>query len=112
MIGTDANTGQPLGGIAHLQQSIQVLLSTPLGSRVMRRDYGSHLYQLIDSPLNSSTILNFYAATAKAIAKWEPRFKLTNTQIVSSTIGQVIINLTGTYLPTGKAITLSGITVT
>lgn len=31
--------GAPLSGVAHLQQSIKDILTTPLGSRRMRQEY-------------------------------------------------------------------------
>ena len=43
-------TGQRLEPLAHLRQSIGDILSTPIGSRVMRREYGSLVPALIDKP--------------------------------------------------------------
>ncbi|KVE36755.1 GPW/gp25 family protein, partial [Burkholderia sp. TSV86] len=80
MDGTSASDGKPRAGIAHLRQSIIDILTTPVGSRVMRRDYGSRLYQLVDAPLNAETIVDLYAATAEALAAWEPRFRLTQVK--------------------------------
>lgn len=111
MVGIDANSGKPLGGLAHLRQSIRDILTTPLGSRVMRRDYGSRLFQLIDAPLNRATLVELYAATAEAIARWEPRFRLQNVQATSAQPGRVELDLTGLYLPDGKLVTLDGIVV-
>ncbi len=54
MRGTDANTGKALSGLEHLRQSVRDILTTPIGTRVMRREYGSQLYALIDAPLNRS----------------------------------------------------------
>ncbi|QSH40927.1 GPW/gp25 family protein [Lentisphaerota bacterium ZTH] len=110
MTGIDKATGKALSGLAHLKQSINDILTTPLGSRVMRRDYGSRLFQLIDAPLNSETLVEIYAATAEALLKWEPRFKLHSVKAsrVQAT-GRVEIILTGEYLPEGKSITLEGI---
>jgi len=111
MNGTDATTGKPLSGIAHLRQSIRDILTTPIGSRVGRRDYGSRIFELIDAPVNPSTILDFYAATAEALATWETRFKLESVQIVSSEIGSVVLDLEGIYLPDGQTIKLDGIVI-
>ena len=77
MNGMNATTGKALSGTAHIVQSIGDILSTPLGSRVMRRDYGSLLFKLIDQPGNAATAMLLRAATADAIRKWEPRVKLT-----------------------------------
>jgi phage baseplate assembly protein W len=76
MIGTDATTGKPLEGLAHLRQSITDILTTPLGSRVMRRTYGSLLMQLIDQPFNGATAVRLYASVAEALMRWEPRIRV------------------------------------
>lgn len=111
MNGTSATDGKPLDGIAHLRQSIRDILTTPIGSRVMRREYGSRLFQLVDAPLNAETIVDLYAATAEAIATWEPRFRLTNVTVASADAGAVELDLTGEYLPDGQVVTLDGIKV-
>lgn len=72
----DRATGKPLGDNAHLAQSIGDILTTPIGSRVMRRDYGSMLFDLIDQPLNGATRLLIYASVALALRRWEPRLRL------------------------------------
>lgn len=77
MIGMDRHTGKALSGDAHLAQSLGHILSTPLGSCPMRRDYGSMLFELIDQPLNGAIRMLIHAASATAIALWEPRIKLT-----------------------------------
>lgn len=111
MNGIDSQTGKQLSGIDHLHQSLRDILATPVGTRVMRRDYGSRLYQLVDAPLNRSTILQLYAATAEAIRQWEPRFKLTRVRIASADVGAVLLDLTGNYLPDGREITIDGIVI-
>ena len=97
--------------MAHLRQSIRDILTTPIGSRVMRRDYGSKIYRLIDAPMNRSTLLAIYAATADAIHKWEPRLRLSKMRIVSAAPGAIELDLTGEYLPDGRVITLDGVRI-
>ena len=111
MNGANNTTGQILKGHAHLRQSITDILTTPIGSRVMRRDYGSRLFELVDAPINSRTIPEFYAATAEAINKWEPRMHLTRMNIAQATPGHISIDLEGVYLPEGKEIKLGGVVV-
>lgn len=111
MNGTHSHTGKHLSGIDHLRQSIGDILTTPLGSRVMRRDYGSRLYRLVDAPMNQSTLLQIYAATAEALSTWEPRFRLTRVRAISAAPGRVELELTGDYLPDGEEVTLDGIEV-
>lgn len=52
MRGMNASTGKELEGLNHLKQSIVDILTTPIGSRVMRRDYESRLLELVDKPIN------------------------------------------------------------
>lgn len=75
------DTGRVLTGIAHLRQSIADILTTPIGSRVMRRDYGSLLPELIDQPFNDATRLRCYAAIVTALLRWEPRLRMTRVQL-------------------------------
>ncbi|RBL59131.1 baseplate assembly protein, partial [Xanthomonas oryzae pv. oryzae] len=48
MIGVDAITGRVIEGEQHLAQSIACILTTPIGTREQRRDFGSLLPELID----------------------------------------------------------------
>ena len=111
MIGTDATTGKALGGIDHLRQSVRDILTTPVGTRTMRREYGSRLFQLVDAPMNNSTLLAIYAAAIEAIERWEPRLKVSGVSASTAAPGRVVLDVTGEYLPDGKEITLSGIVV-
>lgn len=43
----------------HIRQSVQDILTTPIGTRIMRREYGSLIYQLIDSLLMKSPICSY-----------------------------------------------------
>lgn len=81
MIGLAATTGRAINGAAHLAQSIADVLTTPIGSRVMRREYGSLLPDLIDAPFNDATRLQAYAAVAMALMRWEPRIRLNRVQL-------------------------------
>jgi len=111
MIGTDATTGKKLGGIEHLRQSVRDILRTPIGSRIMLREYGSQLFLLTDAPLNRSTIMDLYAATASALKRWEPRIKLKSVKASSDIAGSVFLDLVGEYLPDGQPVRLDGIQV-
>ena len=92
------NTGKPLSGEEHLTQSLQVLLSTPIGSRVMLPGYGSDLTELVDDPITDSGKLRTYKAITNAITQWEPRFIVKRITAISRDIeGKLTISLNGTY---------------
>lgn len=106
MNGMDRTTGKAIGGGDHLRQSIGDILSTPLNTRLMLRDYGSMLFDLIDQPLNAATAMLLRAATAVAIRRWEPRFKVSQVTLSGTPAdGTLIISLSGTRtdLPAGTA---------
>lgn len=70
-VGLDRNGGGAIAGVDHLLQSQQVLLTTPVGTRVMRRTFGCDLP--IDAPMNAGRLADITAAAAEAIIAWEPR---------------------------------------
>jgi phage baseplate assembly protein W len=105
------NTGKLLGELAHLKQSIVDILTTPIGSRIMRRDYGSRLFELVDQPINDRLKVQIYSATAEALGKWEPRFRCKKVSVEATENGKIELLLEGDYLPNGQQIKLSGVVV-
>lgn len=98
--------GRRVTGLAHLQQSVADILTTPLGTRLERRTYGSLLPNLIDQPDNGPTRLRCYSAIASALMKWEPRLRVTRVGITTgSKPGQATVDLEGEYL--GQDVSLS-----
>lgn len=95
MSGLDRDTGRLMGADAHLVQSIADILSTPRGTRVMRREYGSDLPALVDSPINGETLVDVYQATAEALDRWEPRFRLRRVETLAAGSGRLSIALFG-----------------
>lgn len=61
-----------LNDMEHLKQSVRDILITPLASRVMRREYGSLVPDLIDEPMNNTTRLQCMSAAVIALTRWEP----------------------------------------
>ena len=94
-VGMARTTGAALAGDAHLAQSIADILTTPIGSRVMRREYGSDLPELIDAPINPETVVDLYQATAEALARWEPRLVLERVQVAEARAGHLTLRLEG-----------------
>lgn len=94
MIGMNAHTGAAIEGDDHLRQSIIDILVTPIGSRVMRRDYGSALFDLVDQPANALTKLRLISAVAMALMRWEPRIRVKRIDLQRGDIaGQWILEL-------------------
>ncbi|MCG5907041.1 GPW/gp25 family protein [Acinetobacter baumannii] len=89
-----------------IQQSIHDIVSTPIGSRIMRREYGSLIPDLIDQPINDILILKCYSAIYTAILRWEDRINVSqilNTQVKENGL---IFDLEGTSTVTGQNMNL------
>ncbi|WP_295044721.1 GPW/gp25 family protein [uncultured Paracoccus sp.] len=111
MIGMDANTGKTLDGLDHLRQSIRDILTTPIGSRVMRREYGSRLYELVDRPMNGETMAELRMATVEALARWEPRVSITDIDIIANAAGRAELSISGLINDGTDVLTIEGVPV-
>ncbi len=96
----DRNTGGRLTAMQHLQQSIATILATPIGSRVMRREFGSLVPALIDKPLNADTQTRVFAASASALMRWEPRLRIDKMELQrdAERPGRAHLHITGSYV--------------
>lgn len=111
MTGMSATTGRGLTTLEHLRQSIHDILITPIGSRVMRREYGSLLFALVDAPLDRVVVLDLIQATAAAIGRWEPRVRVETVQVQSAGEGQIELTVDVRYLLDGTRVRLEGMLV-
>ena len=105
--GLDASTGRRISGEAHLLASVRDVLTTPIGSRVLARDYGSTLPDLLDAPAGPSLFAEIRAGVGAALTRWEPRLKLSRVRIVTSEAGHLDVTLDGWF--EGRALTLNGV---
>lgn len=99
MIGMNRKSGHRLEGVEHIKQSIGDILTTPIGSTLMNRDYGSLLPELIDHPTNSANTLRIMAATVMAISQWEPRVAINRVGVVLGDVaGKLYVDLEGSLV--------------
>lgn len=107
-LGMNSQTGLSVSEIEHIRQSVRDILVTPVGSRVMRREYGSLLSQMIDQPQTPALRLQIMAACYSAIQKWEPRVSLTTITFErSETDGGLYVDITGTRTKTSLPFSLT-----
>jgi phage baseplate assembly protein W len=107
MIGMDGITGKPLTGLDHLRQSIGDILSTPLGSRRMRPEYGSNIRRYVDLPVNEGWKGAVQAEAARALRRWEPRVELSSIRVVSVLGGKITFQLAVDYQGERKTLEVS-----
>ncbi|EGT5684005.1 GPW/gp25 family protein [Cronobacter dublinensis] len=105
--GMSRATGMSLTDAGHISQSIRDILTTPVGSRVMRRDYGSLLSMLLDQPQNQALRLQIMSACYMAILKWEPRVRLTGLTFETRFNGEMVVEISGQRTDTGGDISLT-----
>ncbi|MGN2381290.1 GPW/gp25 family protein [Pseudomonas juntendi] len=97
------SNGSTLTTYEHIAQSVVDILTTRIGTRIARREYGSLLPELIDQPLNGATCLRLYAATAMALLSWEPRISLTRVQLdIPDLSGRAVLDLTGVVVDSNE----------
>lgn len=76
--------------ILSIANSINRILKTPLGSRVMRPNFGSLLYTLRDREFNDEYRLLAKKYTYEAISKFEPRVKVENVDFKVEPVNGVV----------------------
>ncbi|KNC89859.1 GPW/gp25 family protein [Trabulsiella odontotermitis] len=110
--GMNPNGTGTLTDADQLWNSVKDILTTPLATRVMRRDYGSLVPDLIDAPKNETTRLQIMSAAVIALAVWEPRIALNTISIDYLDGGTVTAELAGIITTTmqqaGTTLTLRG----
>jgi len=106
-LGFDRTTFKPMIGFAHVVMNIHVIVITPLGARVMRRDFGSAIPALLgQSNVTEPALLRFCMALTLAIFLWEKRFAVrqflfpaTITSPEDRRQGKIGIRMVGDYMP-------------
>ncbi|MBT2339459.1 MULTISPECIES: GPW/gp25 family protein [Pseudomonas] len=102
------HTGSAIDTVGSIAQSMTDVLTTRLGTRVMRREYGSLLPELVDHPFNDIIRLQVYAATVMALMRWEPRIHLSRVQFLGATLqGQSSLDIEGSIVDSNAPLSLS-----
>lgn len=99
IVDIDRETGELITGWPRCRQSIQVILTTRLRTRVMRRWFGSRFLELQDQPANEQSYNECLGKAINAINRYEPEFVVTRLAIRPAADGSAEITVEGTYLP-------------
>ncbi len=102
MAGLNRLTGKRISDWPHCQQSMNDIFTTPIGTRVQRRNYGSLIPMLMDRPQTSDMLIEFTLAVSSALELWEPRFIAEQVTLEkASAEGNVEMIVSGIYYPYG-----------
>lgn len=96
----DAGSGADLSGWPHVLQCLSIIFATRFGERIMREWFGSMVPKALGEPLNTQTVVPFFAAMASAVEQWEPRFRI--TRVIPESVGRdgrLMVTLEGEYRP-------------
>lgn len=93
--------------LEHIRQSVQDILTTPVGTRMMRRNYGSLLSKMMDAPFNDYSRQQLFAATATALIQWEDRINLESISIEYIEQGKFTLDLGLTLVNSNQQESLS-----
>src|SRR5215207_1763515 len=89
---------------ADIQSSLEILLSTRPGERVMRPDYGCNLDELLFEPLTTTLKTYIKDLISTAILYYEPRIEVNDIEIddAGGTDGRVLITIDYTISATNS----------
>jgi len=100
MVGINVETGQVLSGFAHVEQSIDVLMTTMLGERVMREWAGNPGTRLLGENGSERVVLAWVTVIWALVELFEPRFKIRRFQPNEITrVGSIDFTILGDYRP-------------
>lgn len=85
MAGISRWTGQPLTNLESAYQGVEVILTTRVGERWMRREFGGGIVELLGRAVTPSLFVAWQQLIGTAIDLWEPRFKVRAISVDGST---------------------------
>lgn len=96
LIDLDRKTGDLVQGWDRIKQSIEVILTTRVGTRLMRRWWGSSFLNMQDKPGSEEVIMSGMMAAIAAINTYEPEFKISKVSIDEmNSDGEILITIDG-----------------
>ncbi|WP_282046305.1 GPW/gp25 family protein [Roseibium album] len=105
MTGVDRYTLKPIDNLSHTMQSVEVILSTDIGSRVMRRPFGGGVSELLGRALVPRTFAIMQQLIGTAIDLWEPRLAVRRVSFEGSAgavrVGTASVVIAADYRPNG-----------
>src|SRR5687768_3254030 len=76
-----SNTLELVKAEEDIKQSLHILLSTTLGERVMRSDFGANLQQQVFEPMDAAFQAYVQSIISDAITNYEPRINLDTVDV-------------------------------
>lgn len=85
MAGISRHTGKVISNLESAYQGVEVILSTRLGERWFRREFGGGVVELLGRAVTPSLFVAWQQLIGTAIDLWEPRFRVRAISVDGST---------------------------
>lgn len=99
--------GSEISELEHIRQSLEDIATTPIGSRLMRREYGTLLASLMDQPIGQALYLKIYSTLYSAYVRWEDRIEISQISVAELNKGQLILDVIGFLKTNGNEVNMS-----
>lgn len=86
-----------VSGAEDIHQSLQILLSTSLGERIMQEDYGCDLTSVLFEEIDQNLVNNITNIISNGILYHEPRITLDNLDVSQSDTEQGLLLISISY---------------
>jgi uncharacterized protein len=84
---------ETVDGVTDINQSLQILLGTKLGERILRSDFGCNLTPILFENITVTLLTKIKGIVKMAILKYEPRIDLNNVSFGAEETSQGLIKL-------------------
>ncbi|MFP9138698.1 GPW/gp25 family protein [Devosia sp. XGJD_8] len=84
MSGVDRHTGQLIGNYDSALQAVEVIFTTRISERVMRRHFGAGLAELLGRAMTPALFGAWQLLLAVGIDLWEPRFRVRGVYVAAT----------------------------
>jgi len=81
-----------------IRQSLQIILSTEPGERVLRPDFGCNMQAMVFEPVNTSLLTYMRDKVEKAILYHEPRIELRRVEINTADVLEGVVLIEVDYM--------------
>lgn len=101
--GTSSRDGRPLQGAAHLEQSLDKIITTLKTEVVMLLDFGFDPTRRLGRNISPRLVAQFYRDLVTAVHQWEPEFRIARMQLLGlDRAGGLTLYVEGRYFPEGR----------
>jgi phage baseplate assembly protein W len=80
-------------GVEVIEGSINMVLMTAPGERLMRPEFGCRIWELLFEPINANTLGLMDQAVRDALGRWEPRITVDDVRIKPDQHAESLVNI-------------------